>query len=107
MMRTVLQVVRATTSMYSCSSDISWNPIAYIPVVNNADMVDSARSVASQLNAVKTFDLLDRPTFMAEDIAFFNGQLPAHLVTSVVHVLQLRLLQMQNNSIAAILLLNC
>ena len=69
-----LQIVQATTAMYGCSSNISWNPIAYIPVVNNAALVARSQHVANQLTAVKRFELLERPTFMAEDIAFFNGK---------------------------------
>ena len=61
--------------MYGCNSSIVWNPIAYIPVVNAADMVQRAQHVANQLVPVKKFELLDRPTFMAEDVAFFNGEL--------------------------------
>ena len=61
--------------MYGCSSSVSWNPIAYIPVVNEAAMVAMSQHVSSQLTVIKSFELLDRPTFMAEDIAFFNGKL--------------------------------
>ena len=61
--------------MYGCSSVITWNPIAYIPVVNDAGMVARMQDVASQLAAVKHIELLDRPTFVAEDMAFFNGKL--------------------------------
>ena len=68
--------------MHGCSSVITWNPVAYIPVVNDAGMVARTQDVAGQLAAVKKVDLLDRPTFMAEDIAFFNGKLGAHTVSS-------------------------
>ena len=68
--------------MHGCSSVITWNPIVYIPVVNDAGMVARAQDVAGQLAAVKKVDLLDRPTFMAEDIAFFNGKLDLHATLS-------------------------
>ena len=71
----LLQVVETTTTMYGCSSVITWNPIAYIPVINDPGMVASVQKVAGQLSGVKDVDLLDRPTFMAEDMAFFNGKL--------------------------------
>lgn len=71
----LLQVVEATTTMYGCSSVITWNPIAYIPVVNDPGMVARVQKVAGQLTGVKNVELLDRPTFMAEDMAFFNGKL--------------------------------
>lgn len=71
----LLQVVEATTTMYGCSSVITWNPIAYIPVVNEPGMVARVQKVAGQLTGVKNVELLDRPTFMAEDMAFFNGKL--------------------------------
>lgn len=73
----LLQVVKATAATHGCSSVITWNPVAYIPVVNDAGMVAQAQNIAGQLAAVKKFDLLDRPTFMAEDMAFFNGKLAA------------------------------
>lgn len=61
--------------MYGCSSVITWNPIPYIPVVNDPGMVARVQNVAGQLTGVKNVELLDRPTFMAEDMAFFNGKL--------------------------------
>lgn len=73
--QTLLQVAQATTAMYGCSSVITWNPIAYIPVVNQAGMVARLQEVGRQLEAIKHTELLDRPTFVAEDVAFFNGEL--------------------------------
>lgn len=73
--QTLLQVAQATTAMYGCSSVITWNPIAYIPVVNQAGMVARLQEVGRQLGAVKHTELLDRPTFVAEDVAFLNGEL--------------------------------
>lgn len=64
--------------MHGCTSAITWNPVAYIPVVNDPGMVARAQDVADQLADVKEVELLDRPTFMAEDIAFFNGKLGLH-----------------------------
>lgn len=60
--------------MYGCSSVITWNPIAYIPVVNDPGMVARVQNVAGQLTGVENVELLDRPTFMAEDMAFLNGK---------------------------------
>lgn len=68
--------------MHGCRSVITWNPIAYIPVVNDAGMVARVQNVAGQLPAVKKVDLLGRPTFMAEDIAFFNGKPGLHATNS-------------------------
>lgn len=88
-MRILLQVVQATTAMYNCSSVVTWNPIAYIPVVNQAGMVASVQEVAGQLSAIKHTELLDRPTFVAEDVAFFNGRLQASLQTPVLRAMML------------------
>jgi len=60
--------------MYGCNSSIKWNPTAYIPVENSETMVERVEQVAAQLSQVKHFVYLDRPSFMAEDIAFFNGE---------------------------------
>ena len=62
--------------MYGCKSSINWNPIAYIPVENSEAMVKNVEQVATQLSQVKQFVHMDRPSFMAEDIAFFNGERP-------------------------------
>ena len=69
------QVVTATAGIYGCNSSIRWNPIAYIPVHNNLGMVKRVKEVAADLSSVKQFIELDRPTFVAEDVAFFNGML--------------------------------
>ncbi|DBA69475.1 TPA: hypothetical protein ACH3X2_012815 [Trebouxia sp. C0005] len=66
------EIVTSTATMYGCKSSIKWNPIAYIPVENSEAMVKRAEQVATQLSQVKHFVYLDRPSFMAEDIAFFN-----------------------------------
>lgn len=70
----VLQVVSGTASMYGCNSSIKWNPTEYIPVVNDRDAVNLVRQVAESMSSVHHFEELDRPTFMAEDVAFFNGR---------------------------------
>lgn len=69
-----LQVVTATATMYGCNSSIRWNPVAYIPVENSSSMVNRVKQVAAQISPIKQFVQLDRPTFMAEDVAFFNGE---------------------------------
>ena len=69
-----MQIVTSTATMYGCNSSIKWNPIAYIPVENSEAIVKQVEQVATQLSEVKHFEYLDRPSFMAEDIAFFNGQ---------------------------------
>lgn len=60
--------------MYGCNSSIAWNPIEYIPVVNSKEAVDVVKGIAENMSAIKQFQELDRPTFMAEDVAFFNGR---------------------------------
>ena len=70
----MMQVVSATASMHGCNSSIAWNPIEYIPVVNSKEIVDLVRGVAERMSAIRQFQELDRPTFMAEDVAFFNGK---------------------------------
>ena len=37
-------------------------------------MVATLQEVAGQLGGVSHIELLDRPTFVAEDVAFFNGE---------------------------------
>ena len=37
-------------------------------------MVNRVKQVAAQISPIKQFVQLDRPTFMAEDVAFFNGE---------------------------------
>lgn len=61
--------------MYHCTSNITWNPIAYIPVVNSLNMIKRVQHVAAELSPVKQYVELDRPTFVAEDVAFFNSRL--------------------------------
>ena len=73
-MANCFQVVSATATMYGCTSNIAWNPIAYIPVENSLDMVKKVKQVATNLSPIKHIVELDRPTFMAEDIAFFNSK---------------------------------
>lgn len=74
-----LQIVTATATMYGCNSSIRWNPIAYIPVENSLNMMNRVEQVAAKLPPIKQFVQLDRPTFMAEDVAFFNGEQHNHL----------------------------
>lgn len=69
-----VQVVSATASMYGCNSSIAWNPTEYIPVVNNKQTVGLVKKVAESMSAIKHFQELEQPTFMAEDVAFFNGR---------------------------------
>lgn len=69
-----MQVVTATASMYGCNSTISWNPIAYIPVVNAQSAVQLVKEVANSMAAIKRFEEVDRPFFVAEDVAFFNSK---------------------------------
>lgn len=69
-----MQIVTSTATLYRCNSSIKWNPIAYIPVENSETMVRKVEQVATQLSHVKQFEYLDRPSFMAEDIAFINGE---------------------------------
>ncbi len=81
-----MQIVTSTATMYGCKSSIKWNPIAYIPVENSAAMVKRVEQVATQLSQVKDFVYLDRPSFMAEDVAFFNSERLCCLVTTCLTV---------------------
>ena len=81
-----MQVIISTATMYGCKSSIKWNPIAYLPVENNEAMVKQVENVATQLSQIKNFEYLDRPSFMAEDIAFFNGEHLLFLLTMCLTV---------------------
>lgn len=67
------EIITTTARMYHCTSNITWNPIAYIPVVNSLNMIKRVQHVAAELSPVKQYVELDRPTFVAEDVAFFNS----------------------------------
>ena len=95
----VLQIVSATASMYGCNSSIAWNPIEYIPVVNSKEAVDVVKGIAGNMSAIKQFQELDRPTFMAEDVAFFNGRhATQHMSVTGLRLLKSSMLEQSRRS---------
>lgn len=76
------QVVEALATAHGCKTEIEWMKIPYIPLVNDAKMVDLVERVAQRFGEPRgKWERLVEPSMAGEDFAFFAGDFHLYIQT--------------------------
>ncbi len=66
-LKRIAEIVEGYSKAWRCTGTVEFDPVAYPPLVNNAEIVDEVKGILNDLGSVETMD----PSMGGEDFAFY------------------------------------